>query len=275
MTDKLAIIAGMGALPRHLADNLHGTGATPLLCGIEGFTAEGLELDMTFRVERLALFLRALAEADVTRVIFVGVIQRPRLDPAHFDPETAALVPKLLPSLQGGDDALLRGVVGLFEDAGFAVVGVSDVAPELVPGAGVLTSHVPSKADEGDTARAAQIVASLGALDVGQGAVVAQGQCLATEALPGTDAMLGFVAQYAARLRPNPQGTKGVLYKAPKPGQECRIDLPALGPATVRAAAEAGLGGIVWEAGGALLLDRAEMIARAEELGLFLWARAS
>ncbi|TMV66730.1 LpxI family protein, partial [Thioclava sp. BHET1] len=205
MIERLAIIAGMGALPRHLADSLQGAGAAPLLCGIEGFPAEGLELDLTFRVERLALFLRALAEADVTQVIFAGAIQRPRLDPAQFDPETAALVPKLLPALQGGDDALLRGVIGLFEDAGFAVVGVADVAPDLVPGAGVLTAHAPTKADEADAARAVEIVAALGAVDVGQGAVVAQGQCLATEALPGTDAMLGFVAHYAARLRPNPQ----------------------------------------------------------------------
>ncbi|MEH6775017.1 MAG: UDP-2,3-diacylglucosamine diphosphatase LpxI, partial [Cereibacter changlensis] len=88
---------------------------------------------------------------------------------------------------------------------------------------------------------------------------------------PGTDAMLDWVAQTARR--PNPQGAKGVFYKAPKPGQDRRIDLPALGVETVRRAAAAGLAGIVWQAGGVITLDRAAMLAEAEAHGLFLWSR--
>ncbi len=136
----------------------------------------------------------------------------------------------------------------------------------------MLTAAQPGKADEKDATRAAAIVAALGQADVGQGAVVAQGLCLALETLPGTDAMLRFVAGLDD-LRPDPKGAKGLLYKAPKPGQERRVDLPALGPGTVRAAAEAGLGGIAFEAGGVMLLDRDQMLAEADRLGLFLWAR--
>jgi len=101
---------------------------------------------------------------------------------------------------------------------------------------------------------------------------VAQGLCLAVETLPGTDAMLDFVALHA-RLRPDPSGARGVFYKAPKLGQDRRIDLPALGPETIRRAAAAGLAGVAFEAGGVLLLDRAATIAAAEAAGLFLWAR--
>ena len=64
-----------------------------------------------------------------------------------------------------------------------------------------------------------------------------------------------------------------MLYKAPKPGQDRRIDLPALGPASVRRAAAAGLAGIAWQAGGVVLLDRDAMLAEAAAAGLFLWAR--
>jgi DUF1009 family protein len=67
----------------------------------------------------------------------------------------------------------------------------------------------------------------------------------------------------------------GLLYKAPKPGQDRRIDLPAIGPETVRRAAAAGLEGIVVEAGGVMILDRDETIAAADRAGLFLWVRAS
>ena len=68
-------------------------------------------------------------------------------------------------------------------------------------------------------------------------------------------------------------GAKGVFFKAPKPGQDRRIDLPTLGPQTVARAAAAGLAGIAWQAGGVILLNRAEMMAAAMAAGLFLWAR--
>jgi len=65
-----------------------------------------------------------------------------------------------------------------------------------------------------------------------------------------------------------------VLVKGPKPGQDRRIDMPAIGPATVRGAAAAGLAGIVIEAGGVMVLDRATVIDLADRLGLFVWVRA-
>jgi DUF1009 family protein len=140
-----------------------------------------------------------------------------------------------------------------------------------LPGAGVLAGTV-SPRDAADAERAAAIVAALGAVDVGQGAVVAQGLCLGVEALPGTDALLAQVAGIGA-LRPDPERGRGVFYKAMKLEQDRRIDLPTIGPDTLRAAAEAGLGGIAFQAGSVICLDLDEMRRLAAELGLFLWAR--
>lgn len=263
---RTAIIAGRGALPAALAAALDA----PLVTALDGFPPQGIAPDLTFRVERLMPFLRQMQEAGVTRVVFAGGITRPRLDPALFDPATAQALPRLLGAMQGGDDATLRAVIALFEEEGFTVLGVADVAPNLIPGAGVLAGQI-TPADERDATRAAAIVAAIGAVDVGQGAVVQQGLCLAVETLGGTDAMLEQVAGLPATLRP--PGARGLLYKAPKPGQDRRIDLPALGPLTVAAAAQAGLGGIAWQAGGVILLDRAATIAAATAHGLFLWAR--
>ncbi len=85
--------------------------------------------------------------------------------------------------------------------------------------------------------------------------------------------MLEFAARHAD-LRPNATGARGVFYKAPKPGQDLRVDLPTLGPDSVAQAAAAGLAGIAWQAGGVIVLDRAATIAAADAAGLFLWARA-
>lgn len=267
---RIAVIAGRGGLAAIVAAALE----RPLVAAPEGFAPEGLVPDLFFRVERLVPFLDHLADQGVTRVVFAGAVQRPRLDPALFDPATARLVPHLLAAMRGGDDAALRGVIAVFEDWGLEVVGVDQVVPDLVPGPGILAGTVTEE-DRLDAARAALIVQALGAVDVGQGAVVAQGLCLGVEALPGTDALLDFVARTGAALRPDPNGARGLLYKAPKPGQDRRVDLPAIGPATVVQAAAAGLAGLAWAAGGVLLLNRAATVAAAQEKGLFLWSRGA
>ena len=265
---RTAVIAGQGRLPLAVASALK----TPLICALDGFAPEGVTPDMTFRIERLVPFFHALEDAGVSRVTFAGAATRPRLDPSLFDPATAQLVPRLLEAMAQGDDATLRAVIALFEEAGFAIAGTAEIAPALVPGPGVLAGSLTPQ-DKADATRAAAIVAALGAVDVGQGCVVQQGQCLGVEALPGTDAMLGAIAGLGP-LRPDPARGRGLFYKAPKPGQDLRIDLPTLGPHTVTAAAHAGLGGLVWQAGGVICLDLPEMIAAAGAADLFLWARA-
>ncbi|MGL4278886.1 MAG: LpxI family protein [Albidovulum sp.] len=268
-----AIIAGQGGLPVHLVSALKAAGTPYVVGSLDGFPPDlPDEKPITFRIERLVPFLDHLVAQGVTRVVFAGAIRRPRIEPELFDPQTAALVPRIVGAMQTGDDAVLRAVAAIFEDWDMKVVGAEEIAPDLVPGPGVLCG-APSDADRHDAARAAEIVKALGPLDIGQGAVVAQGLCLAIETLPGTDAMLGFVAASCGGLRANPKGAKGVVYKAPKPGQDRRFDLPTLGVETVRGAAKAGLAGIVWEAGGAILLDRKAAEAEAEASGLFLWAR--
>ncbi len=264
---RTAVIAGQGRLPAAVAAALEA----PLVCALDGFVPDGVAPDMTFRIERLVPFFRALEDAGVTRVTFAGAAQRPRLDPSLFDAGTAQLVPRLIAAMGQGDDATLRVVIALFEEAGFVVAGTAGIAPALVPGPGLLAGALTVQ-DRADAARAAAIVAAMGAVDVGQACVVQQGLCLAVEALPGTDAMLTGVCGLGT-LRPDPARGRGLFYKAPKPDQDLRIDLPTLGPGTVVAAAKAGLGGLVWAAGGVICLDLPGMIASADQHGLFLWSR--
>lgn len=258
----LALIAGQGGLPEALVAALP---TRPYLCAMEGFPP-ALTPDLVFRLERLIPFLRHLNDRGITQVCLAGAVTRPRLDPSIFDPATAMLVPALLAAFGDGDDATLRFILGLFEDHGLQVLGVEDIAPSLIPGPGVLAGTLPPGA-EADATRAASIVAALGAVDVGQACVVAQGLCLGVEALPGTDALLAQVASQA------PQAGRGLLYKAAKPGQDRRVDLPTVGLTTLQGVARAGLGGLVIQAGSVILLDRAEALDFVTEKGLFLWAR--
>jgi len=303
----LCLIAGQGRLPSLLLERLEATGAAPLLAALEGVTIAGAQTRPVtrFRIERLGSFLADLTARGVSDVCFAGAIRRPALDAGAVDPATMPLVPRMVQALGQGDDAALRMVLSFFEEAGLRIVAAHDVLPDLLPPTGVATRTQPGAASRRDAERAAVIAAALGAADLGQACVVAGGQAIALEGLPGTDWMLASVA----RLRDVKQAPKseaadplswmvdsaadwlsasddgdplhlpglpkgGILFKAPKPGQDRRIDLPAIGQATVRAAAAARLEGIAIEAGGVLVLDAPGVVDLADRLGLFLWVRA-
>jgi hypothetical protein len=68
-------------------------------------------------------------------------------------------------------------------------------------------------------------------------------------------------------------GRGGILFKAPKPGQERRADLPVIGVETARRAARTGLSGIVIEAGGVMVLDLPQVLQILDARDLFLWVR--
>jgi len=271
----IGMIAGLGQLPTQIARALAAAGHDVVLAEMEGFPADNPDAlpSLRFRVEKLGALFRALRERGVVEVVFAGRVGRPRIDPKRFDVKTMTLAPRVMGALRGGDDAALRIVLDIFEREGFTVRAAHEIVPDLLPPAGVLTTAAPGERDRKDAARAAGIVRALSAADVGQGAVVAQGAALAVESLPGTDAMLAWVARSAGACRPDPAGARGVLYKAPKVGQDRRVDLPVIGPATARGAAEAELAGIAVEAGGVMVLDRAATVAACDAAGLFLWVR--
>lgn len=296
----LGLIAGSGDLPRHVAAQC---ASAPVVAAIKGFDPNDLTPNMCISFETLGSDLEALRAWGVKQVCFVGGVRRPQIDVAQIDELTMPLIERIKLGLAQGDDAALRVIVSVFEDAGFEVLGASQVAPDLVATAGFLTDAKPTDADRLDAERGAEIIAAMGQVDVGQACVVASGQALAIEALPGTDWMLrSLTVPVPARVgetgtmiddflggaadwlsaTPNPEPTRqrdpslppgGILVKAPKPGQSLLVDMPTVGPETVDAAAIAGLRGIVVAAGQVLMLEREELISRANAAGLFLWAR--
>lgn len=271
---KLGIIAGHGALPRLLVRQCKAEGRAYVVvrfAGIDlGWLTREPVIDATF--EKPGKLFKTLKKEGVSTVTMGGGMGRPRLNPLKFDATGLRLAPVVMAALKAGDNSTLAIVASLFEAQGFSVIGVHEAMPALLAQKGIATVAKPSSDDEKDTLRAAEIVAALGAVDVGQGAVVAQGLCLGLESLQGTDAMLRFVAENPARL-PDKNGSKGVLLKHAKPAQDLRLDMPAIGPDTFDAVAAAGLAGVVVQAGKTLVLDQAKTVARADRLGLFLWAR--
>ena len=261
----LALICGQGALPRLIAESCT---KPPLIACLAQFPPDDLAPDVEFRLETLGSFLEQLKELGTTQVCFAGAIRRPDIDQTFIDPATEALVPLIATALAQGDDGALMIVIEIFEQYGFMVVGVDHIAPELVPPVGVLTTRAPQPRDQEDAERAAAVLAAISPLDLGQACAVAGGHVLGVEAYGGTEWMLHSLTNRDAGW---PQG--GILFKAPKIGQDRRVDLPAIGLATCQQVKQAGLDGIVIDHGGVVVLDLAYVVAEANRLDLFIWVR--
>jgi DUF1009 family protein len=270
---KLGIIAGGGELPLKLADVCRESGRPYAVCALRGWADERAMDDHPHRwfgIGELSALTTYFNKEQVEEVVFAGNVQRPDFKSLKIDWAGAKLLPRALLAARQGDDALLRMLVEIFEDAGFDVVGAHEVLSVLLIEQGSLGVFQPDEESLDDIAKARAVVDALGALDVGQGAVVARGLVLAVEAAEGTDAMLDRVAGLRAEIRGSATGKVGVLLKLPKRGQERRIDLPTIGKKTVQGAARAGLKGIAVAAGAALVIDREEVARLADQLGLFV-----
>ncbi len=161
------------------------------------------------------------------------------------------------------------------EREGFIVVGADDVLGALLATRGVLGATAPNDEALADIKQASAVIAALGRLDVGQGAIVCAGLVLAVEAQEGTDNMITRVAAMRRAIRGAPDARRGVLVKTAQAAQERRIDLPVIGVRTIELASEAGLAGVAIETGGALIIDRDAVVERADALGMFVYGTRS
>ena len=271
--DKLGLIAGGGGLPVEIARHCERSGRPLFVIKLKGFAGGGLEpfAGAEVGLAEIGKCLKALKRAECRTICLAGDVARPDFASLVPDLRGLALLPRVIAAARKGDDAMLRVLVGVFEKEGFRVEGAHEVMDDLTLPAGPLGAHSPTPEAMVDALKALRVARAIGGLDIGQAAVVAHGLVLAVEAQEGTDAVLARVADLPAHLKGQPGAAVGVLAKAPKPIQETRVDLPTIGLATIQGVARAGLAGVVGEAGRLLVLDRAAVIALADELGVFVF----
>ncbi|HZV21707.1 MAG TPA: UDP-2,3-diacylglucosamine diphosphatase LpxI, partial [Hyphomicrobiales bacterium] len=270
---RIGIIAGEGTLPAAVARAAQERGCDPFIIALSSAPAD-IENFPHHRVQigEVGRILRILRREGCTSLVFVGRLRRPNVWRIRVDTGFLRLLPELLPLLKGGDDKVLRGVARFFERRGFEVFGTHQVAPHLLAPAGSFGRVQPSSRDREDMALGLQVLKALGPFDIGQAVAIAHNYVLAVEAAEGTDAMLErcrSLNNWGSASR------KGVLVKAPKQGQDLRLDLPAIGPRTVDLAADAGLAGIAVQAGAVLLANSEELVEKADRGGIFLYGVSS
>ena len=267
----LAIICGAGSLPFAVADAARGRGRRVVLFPLRGW-ADANRLESYphhwVRFGGLGRFCRIAAREGCRDVVFIGSVVRPALWQIWPDPAALRVLPRIIRMFRGGDDHLMSSLMKIFEDCGFRPVGAHEIAPEILMPEGAVGQLQPSEGNRIDMALGLALLNAIGRFDVGQATVVADGHVLAVEAAEGTDEMLAQLAQLRRKGRIRSSG--GVLVKAPKPGQDRRIDLPTIGPRTIAGAAQARLDGFAVVAGEAIIAEPERVAQAADRAGLFI-----
>lgn len=268
---RIGILAGGGSLPLEVAMAVRRAGHDVHIVALD----QEADTDFgDFPVQRvnwgaIQMMIESFKAAGVERLVIVGGVKRPDIMKIRPDRGLFFNLGKIIKLVRaGGDDGVLRHVVRFFEGQGFEVVGPGDVAPELVVGAGPLGRVAATEDDYSDVRTGFDIVRRLGRFDVGQGVIVNRGTIEAIEGAEGTDKMLERVA--LMRIHQGHAAAAGVLVKRPKPGQEMRVDMPAIGPQTAVLSGRAGLAGIAVLEGAAITAERQKLISAADESGLFV-----
>jgi len=261
-TKVIGLIAGGRQFPVLVAQGVKTQGHRLIVAGFTGHTNPDVyplaDAWRELKLGQLAKLLDFLKENKVEQVVMAGTIHKPGvMDIRHFD----ARAVKILFTLKAkGDDAILRAVSGVLEEEGMELVPPQSFAQGLLTPAGVLTRRAPDEREWADLRAGARLAQEMGRLDIGQCVVLREGIVAAVEALEGTDAAIRRGCELG--------GAGCVAVKVMKPGQEERVDLPSVGPDTVRVLSKGKGVCLGVEAGKSLFFDMETTLEIADRYGV-------
>lgn len=273
ISSPIGLIAAGGVMPFAVADSLIARGIKPVLFALRG-ACDPVAVER-FRhhwisIGQVGRAVKLFRAENCRDLVFIGALVRPALSEIRLDWGTLRVIGRVWTAFRGGDDHLLSGIGRILEQDGFRMVGIKDVAPDLLMPEGYLTRARPDENATADIARGRDVLRALSPFDIGQAAVVIDGHVVGVEDIEGTDGLLARVARLRREGRIRAKATRGVLVKAPKNGQDLRFDLPTIGPRTIEGAAAAKLAGIAIVAGNTIVVEPQAMIEAADAAGLFV-----
>ena len=246
--NKIALVAGALDLPFFTRDALRRAGWDVFIVGLKNFVNPKLNPDLTVRLGGAGRAIREFRRRGIHKLVFVGSLGHPNLSDLRTDLWTFMTLLKIMKH-QRGYDSMAVALNKVLEKQGFEILAAQDLAPELAfETAGVQTRSKPTKSDMQNIERAIEVSHTIGIADIGASVVVDK------------------------QVRKNKKKTSGVFAKMTKPGQDLRIDIPAIGVDTVDAVSAAHLRGIVVNTKTCFVVNKPAVIKRANELGIFILA---
>ncbi|HEY7334759.1 MAG TPA: UDP-2,3-diacylglucosamine diphosphatase LpxI [Bryobacteraceae bacterium] len=261
------MIAGNGRFPVLALESARKSGLEVVVIAIKGEASPEIE-HLASRCHWISLgalsrLIEICKQESISELMMCGQVKHAKI--------FSSIVPdwrlvKLLASLDAKNtDALIGGVRKVLADEGITLTDSTRLLKDLLAPEGVLTRRKPSGDETRDLEYGRRIAVALSAHDLGQSVAIAERACVALEAMEGTDAMLRRAATLV-------EGKPLRLVKASGRRHHLLFDVPVIGPLTIDVMRETGTTALAIDAGRTLLLDREEMLARANDAGIAMIA---
>ena len=265
MSAIIAIIAGAGRFPFHVAEEARRQGTRVVAFGIEGWVdpalASSVDAFEPLAIGQLGRLIERLKFHKIQHAIMAGKVTKKALfgDHLNFDLETLSLLARARDMSVNGvlgaiGARLAREQITLLDSSTFLKSNLCPVGP--------LTTRGPTPLEQDDVRFGIQVARQCAAWDIGQTVVVKRGVIVAVEALEGTDAAIQRAYTVA--------GGDLVVVKMASPSQDRRFDLPIIGPQTIATLTKSQVSCLAVEAGTTLLLDREVLVTAANASHLCL-----
>lgn len=260
---QIGIIAGRGELPLVIAEDARARGYRVVVAALEHLAAPDLEKVADrfqwVNVGKLGSLIEFLRKEDVQDAIMAGKVPKSLMFEGKITPDLRAM--KLLFMLKDRtDDGILNALTAELLGEGIRIVDTASFSPGLLMPEGVITRTRPSKDQWKDIAYGWTIAKGIGGMDIGQTVVVKDKAVMAVEAIEGTDEAILRGGAYA--------NGGAVVVKVSKPHQDMRLDVPAIGMATVETMIRAGAGILALEAGRSIIIQKQDVVSRADKEGI-------
>lgn len=257
------MIAGNGRFPLLALETARRLGDEVVAIGIKEEASPEIEKLAArchwISLGQLSKLIEILKTEGITQVIMAGQVKHASIFSA-IQPDLRLF--KLLAALrEKNTDSLIGAVAKVLADEGIQLADSTLLLKPLLAGSGVLTKRKPTSDEGRDIEYGRRIANALATHDVGQSVAIADRACVAVEAMEGTDAMLRRAASLV-------NGKPLRLVKVSRRRGHLLFDVPVAGPSTIDVMRETGATALAVDAGRTLLLDRDEMLARANDGGI-------
>ena len=267
MSARYGMIAGNGRFPVLALEAARKSGVDVVVIAIKEEASpelQGLAPHChSISLGALSKLIEICKQESITQVMMCGQVKHAKI--------FSSIVPdwrlvKLLASIDTKNtDALIGAVQKVLADEGITLADSTLLLKDLIAGQGVLTRRKPSSEETRDLDYGRRIAAALSAHDIGQSVVIAERACVALEAMEGTDAVLRRAASLA-------EGKPLRLVKASGRRRHLLFDVPVIGPQTMDVMKETGATALGVDAGRTLLLDKDDLLDRANRFDLSIVA---
>jgi DUF1009 family protein len=266
---KYGLIAGNGRFPILALENARRLGHDVVVLAIQEEAApevEGLAAKCHWlSLGQLSRLIEILKEEGIREVVMAGQVKHAKIF-SSIRPDWRLI--KLLASLPSKNtEGLIGGVAKVLADEGIQLRDSTALLKPLLAGDGPMTRRKPDAREEADIAYGRKVAGALAGFDVGQSVAICDRACVALEAMEGTDALLRRAAGLV-------NGRPLTLVKVSNRRRHLLFDVPVAGLDTIAVMQETGTTAMAVDAGRTLLLDREEMLARADEAGIVVVGQA-